>query len=233
MIKNNRFFFSMTMAIIAITSVVTMLQFVYPEILSMFRRDPTALAAGEWWRIFTPLLVHSDGWWQYIFNVACIAIIGMVVEPLYGRMKFLLIYLGGGLIGEIAGYSLWDPYGAGASVGLCGLLGALSVMMISGRRHIHPIIAMLSLYIIAGLVGFAMENIYVSILLVTAIAIFPTIIKKREGQTKLLYTVSGAGVLLGGMILLMLLDIHGAAILGGVCIALILLFSQGSHKFAE
>src|SRR5690625_4109750 len=73
-IKNNDFFFTVTMAIVVVTSIVTFFQFAHPEVLSMLRRDPEGLASGEWWRMITPLLVHADGWGQYIFNIACIAI---------------------------------------------------------------------------------------------------------------------------------------------------------------
>ena len=60
-IKNNKFFLSLTMVIVLITSIVTIFQFFQPEVLNILRRDPERLASGEWWRIITPLLVHSDG----------------------------------------------------------------------------------------------------------------------------------------------------------------------------
>src|SRR5690625_5488679 len=70
------------MVIVVVTSIVTLFQFAHPEVLSILRRDPESLASGEWWRMITPLLVHADGWGQYIFNVACIVIIGSEVERL-------------------------------------------------------------------------------------------------------------------------------------------------------
>lgn len=186
MIKYKKFFFSMTMAVIAITSVVTILQFIYPQILIILRRNPTALGAGEWWRIITPMLVHADGWGQYVFNIAGITIIGIEVERSYGKIRFLILYLTGGLIGEIAGYASWDPYGAGASVGLCGLLGGLFVVMISEKRYLNPIFTMLSLYIVVGLIGFASERIYVSLGLFIVVAILMAIIMQRTNRAKLL-----------------------------------------------
>lgn len=227
MIKYKKFFFSMTMAVIAITSVVTILQFIYPQILIILRRNPTALGAGEWWRIITPMLVHADGWGQYVFNIAGITIIGIEVERSYGKIRFLILYLTGGLIGEIAGYASWDPYGAGASVGLCGLLGGLFVVMISEKRYLNPIFTMLSLYIVVGLIGFASERIYVSLGLFIVVAILMAIIMQRTNRAKLLGILSSWSGLLGGMILLVFHEIHGAAILGGACTAYILLLIQG------
>lgn len=233
MIKNKRFFFPMTVTIIGITSVVTILQFVYPEILSIFRRDPTALAVGEWWRIITPLLVHSDGWWQYVFNIVCIAIVGIEVERLYGKINFLILYLVGGLIGEIAGYASWDPYGAGASVGLCGLLGGLHVMMFSGKGGVQPFHAMLCLYVVVGLVGYTSRNIYISIGLFIVVTVLIAIIKKRNNRVKLLDTSFGLGGLLGAITLVVFHDIHGVAILGGICTVFILILLRSRSLLNE
>lgn len=227
MVKNNRFFFPMTMAIITITSVVTILQFVHPEILGVLRRNPAALASGEWWRIITPLLVHADDWGQYIFNIVCIVAIGIEAERMYGQIRFLILYLAGGLIGEIAGYASWDPYGAGASVGLCGLLGGLIAVMISGKRSLHPIFAMVCLYIVVGFVGFASEKTYFTIGLFIVVAIIMAAIMRQNNRAKLMSIISGWGSLLGGMILLVFHDIHGVAIIGGVCTAFMILWTQG------
>ena len=50
------------MLIIGGTALITSLQFVFPEILSEFRRNREALLAGEWWRMGTPLFVQAGGW---------------------------------------------------------------------------------------------------------------------------------------------------------------------------
>ena len=183
-IKNNKFFLSLTMVIVLITSIVTIFQFFQPEVLNILRRDPERLASGEWWRIITPLLVHSDGWGQYIFNIVCIIVIGIEVERLYGKIDFLFLYLAGGLIGEIAGYA-WEPYGAGASVGLCGLLGGLYIITLISRKKVaNPLSLLLSLYIVVGLVSFASGRIYVSIGLFIMVGVLTGIIMKRKNPEK-------------------------------------------------
>lgn len=113
-----------TMATLLVTGIFTALQFPFPGVLETLRRNPQAFASGEWWRIITPLLVHSDGWPQIVFNFAAIAVFGVIAERIFGHWRWLLLYLAGGIVGEIVGYA-WDPLGAGASVGLFGLVGGL------------------------------------------------------------------------------------------------------------
>ncbi len=114
----------MTTAILLVTGIFTALQFPFPGVLEALRRNPQALASGEWWRFISPLLVHADGWSQIIFNFTAIAVFGILAERIFGHWRWLLLYLVGGIAGEIAGYA-WQPFGAGASVGLFGLLGGL------------------------------------------------------------------------------------------------------------
>jgi rhomboid protease GluP len=109
------------------------LQFLYPEVYELLKRRPGGLAAGEWWRIVSPLFVHGHGWPHLIFNLAWIAYVGVVVERLFGSTRWLIIYFVSGVIGEFAGFA-WKPDGAGASLGGSGLIGALCLWIILGRR---------------------------------------------------------------------------------------------------
>ena len=126
-----------TLTLLAITGLITGLQFVFPEILTALRRNPEALRAGEWWRMITPLFVHAEGWRQIAFNFTAIAFVGTIVERIYRSRLWLLFYFAGGLTGEIAGYA-WKPYGAGASVAGSGLLGALAAWSISRKAPLQP-----------------------------------------------------------------------------------------------
>jgi rhomboid protease GluP len=74
--------------------------------------------------------VHDEGWQQIAFNFTAIAIVGCLVEHIYGPWRWLLFYLAAGLTGEIAGYA-WQPQGAGASVAGAGLLGALLIWLVT------------------------------------------------------------------------------------------------------
>lgn len=118
-----------TIAVLGLTVVATVLSVVYPLILAVLRRDPEALAAGEWWRVVTPLFVQPDEWWQILVVFAGLLIFGAFTERLFGAARWLVLYFGSGIVGELAGYA-WQPYDAGASVAVAGLMGATCVWLL-------------------------------------------------------------------------------------------------------
>jgi rhomboid protease GluP len=84
-------------------------------VLDSLERTPYALARHEWWRLITPLFVHSGGWRQMVFNFPAIFVLGSIVERIFTRREWLVLYFTAGVVGEIVGYA-WQPHGAGASV---------------------------------------------------------------------------------------------------------------------
>ena len=103
------------MSVLAITVAVTALQFPVPAVRPALGRDAVALAAGQWWRLVTALFVQYDPWWQIIIVFALIAGIGAVTERVFGPGRWLLLYVGCGVVGQAFGFR-WQPYDAGASV---------------------------------------------------------------------------------------------------------------------
>jgi rhomboid protease GluP len=119
-----------TVSVLAVTAVLTVLQFPFPQVRLDLWRDPDALAAGQWWRLVTPLLVQYDAVWQIVVVFACIAGLGALAERVYGHGRWLLLYFGCGVVGQAFGY-LWAPPDAGASVAAAGLLGAVCAWLLS------------------------------------------------------------------------------------------------------
>lgn len=160
-----------TISVLAVTGIVTALQFPFPAVLHSLERTPGALRHNQWWRLITPLSVHAEGWRQIAFNFPAILIAGAIVERVFTRRQWLVLYFVPGIIGELAGYA-WKPSGAGASVAGAGLLGALAAWLrlnrtIQGRAGAVLLIAgavFLTLFrdvhgppILAGFcIGFAM-----------------------------------------------------------------------------
>jgi rhomboid protease GluP len=122
-------------AIIGLTAVITGLQFIFPEVLTAFRRNRGALLAGEWWRIVTPLFVQAYGWWHACVNGVAAVGLFPLAERLYGK-RLLLLYFVPGVFGEIFAY-LWSPTGAGSSLGIAGVMGGLFAYTFL-RRQVVP-----------------------------------------------------------------------------------------------
>ena len=94
--------------------------------------NASAVAQGEWWRIFTSAFFHL-GAIHLAFNMYVLYLYGQIAERMYGRIEFLAIYLlcaAGGSVLTI----LVDPdqSAVGASGAIFGVVGLLFVV---SRRH--------------------------------------------------------------------------------------------------
>ena len=121
-----------TASIFAITAAATTLQYFFP-LLPLFERQPDALARHEYWRLITPIFFHREGWRQIMFDFSALAVVGTFVECICGGRRWLVLYFAAGVSGEIAGFA-WKPLGAGSSVAICGLLGALAAWLLRNPR---------------------------------------------------------------------------------------------------
>jgi membrane associated rhomboid family serine protease len=105
------------------------------------------LEAGQWWRLLALCFVHI-GAMHLFMNMLALYVLGCIEEPLWGRWRFLAIYLLSGLAGSCAMVSVRpQALGAGASGAVWGLLTALVVWVIAyrgrtgrGRRLRLPVI---------------------------------------------------------------------------------------------
>lgn len=81
--------------------------------------------SGELYRLFTCLFLHI-GIFHLVCNMYSLYIIGKEVESLYGKLKFLMIYIISGISGSILSLAFNEnTISAGASGAIFGLLGAL------------------------------------------------------------------------------------------------------------
>ena len=96
--------------------------------LPLVRLEAIALREGEWWRIATAGLVHIN-LPHLLLNVLALLSLGRLVEILAGWSGMLLAFAVGVLGGNLlSGGLAWEDASAGASSGLCGLLGWLLVV---------------------------------------------------------------------------------------------------------
>jgi rhomboid protease GluP len=126
---------------------------------------PPAVLDGQVWRLLSSLFLHG-GVLHVVLNMLALWQLGELVERLYGRALFLLIYFGSGLLAALASVS-WNLRGVsvGASGAIFGVLGALLVWVLVRRTEIPPRIFRqlgVSLLLLGGLSlfgGFAVEGI--------------------------------------------------------------------------
>ena len=91
------------------------------------------VADGQWWRLVSSIFVHL-GLPHIAVNMYALYQGGRVAERLFGSLRFLVLYLFAGIVGNMIS-ELWNPTvnGAGASGAIFGVFGALAVFM--ARRH--------------------------------------------------------------------------------------------------
>ena len=109
--------------------------------------NASAVAQGEWWRIFTSAFFHL-GAIHLAFNMYVLYLYGQIAERMYGRIEFLAIYLlcaAGGSVLTI----LVDPdqSAVGASGAIFGVVGLLFVV---SRRH-HAVLGGQARTMVAGI----------------------------------------------------------------------------------
>ena len=79
---------------------------------------------GQWWRLLTCCFIHS-GFRHLISNMFVLVYIGLLLEPLLGRTRFLTAYLLTGIVSSLT--SLWwhdlitSTGASGAIFGMCGV----------------------------------------------------------------------------------------------------------------
>ncbi len=95
-----------------------------PRLVSVLQYDRQALLAGEWWRLWTGHLLHTNSW-HLVMNLAGLAVITMLHGNYYRHGQFLFLLLSGFCLISLA-LLFWSP-AIGLYVGLSGWLHALLV----------------------------------------------------------------------------------------------------------
>src|SRR5215212_4871963 len=95
-----------------------------------------AIADGEYWRLVTSGFLHA-GFLHLAFNAFALYVLGTMLEPAIGRLRFATIYFVSLLAGSF-GALLFEPRGltVGASGAIFGLMGAAFVVL--RNRGINP-----------------------------------------------------------------------------------------------
>ena len=121
-----------TFSIVGVALAIQLLAFLAPDLAERLTFDlamwPRAVAAGEWWRMVTVVLVHG-GLIHVGFNMLLTYQLGPVIERQLGSVSFAGLFLataaaGSALMYVVAVPRALDQFGVGASGAVFGLVGA-------------------------------------------------------------------------------------------------------------
>jgi membrane associated rhomboid family serine protease len=128
------------------------------ELLADGSVSRAAIADHEYWRLITAGFLHA-GIFHLAFNMLALWVLGTLLEPAIGRLRFALVYLVSLLAGSF-GALLLEPNAptVGASGAIFGLMGAAFVVMRS--RGINPMESGLGMWLVLNLlITFAVPGI--------------------------------------------------------------------------
>lgn len=111
----------------------------YEALFELGALFPPAVLAGEWWRVFAALFLHF-GALHLIMNMLALALLGPFLECAFGRLRYLLLYLGAGIgsmlfVCVFASGPTGEQLTVGASGCVMGLVGATGALMWRGWRQ--------------------------------------------------------------------------------------------------
>ncbi len=127
--------------------------------------EPVLIQSGEFYRLFTSMFLHF-GLEHLLCNMVLLFFAGDSLERAEGKLRFLLVYLGGGLIGNLASF-LWDSkkgeniISAGASGAVFAIIGALIFLVLynKGRFEAKSLKRLLLMAILTIVYGMSETNI--------------------------------------------------------------------------
>jgi membrane associated rhomboid family serine protease len=126
----------LTAAVFAVTLACGITQLVHPPLYGFVVRDAARIDTGQWYRLVTGMF-FQDGWaFGLVSNLLWLAVFGTLAERVFGRVRWLVLYFGCGLFGQVMSYVWLNPVGAGNSMCVVGLIGGLAaVVVVASRRY--------------------------------------------------------------------------------------------------
>ncbi|KAJ1462538.1 hypothetical protein M885DRAFT_505453 [Pelagophyceae sp. CCMP2097] len=123
---------SATERLTQLTCVAALAQVAFPRLTLLGAKQTSAVVAGEWWRLVTPVLLHSSVP-HLLTNLYSLRNIGPQLEAAYGPKRLAVVYVAAGVAGNLLS-CVMNPtgYSVGASGAIAGLVGALAVHLL---RH--------------------------------------------------------------------------------------------------
>lgn len=144
----------LTYVLIGICVAAYGLQWLLPDgyVVNHFAYAPW-LTLAEPWRMLTSAFLHSQGFILHIaFNMYALWIMGNVLEPVLGRVRYLSLYLLSAFGGSV-GVLLLSPvttWVLGASGAIFGLFGALFVIQRQRGGSVRQLVVLIAINAVLG-----------------------------------------------------------------------------------
>ncbi len=128
---------------------------------------PLVVDGGEYYRIFTSMFLHF-GLQHLFYNMLVLIFLGDYLEAAVGKIRFLIIYLAGGIAGNLLSiaYELYTQefaVSAGASGAIFSVTGALIYLVLRKKDRVpglsgQRLILMAVLTILQGMTAIGIDN---------------------------------------------------------------------------
>lgn len=132
------------------------------SVINNFALRGADVAAGEWYRLVTGGFLHATLFPHLLFNMFLLFLLGRLLEPALGTLRFVAIYFASLLAGSFGALLLTDPLVAtvGASGAIFGLFGA--AFLIARLRGMSALAGEIGILIVINLAfTFGASNISV------------------------------------------------------------------------
>jgi hypothetical protein len=196
---------------VGVAVVAAVVQYTVPAAVPTLQRGDFALVtSGEWWRLATPLLVQTLGWYQVVTNLVTLALVGAVAERSVDGARWAILVAAGTVGGQVAAYA-WGLPGGGDSIAICGLAGGMVVWLLT-----HPVtsrwpVAVVVCYI-AALTGWGFSGIPAAGVAVAVAAVSASLSPR----------IALSGAVACAVAMVAHADLHGVSLLSGMVVALVL-----------
>lgn len=115
----------------------------------------------DFYRLITSAFLHA-GLLHFVFNMYALYVIGPQIESFFGKVKYIIIYLGSAIIGNLLSMLFLNHYVAiGASGAIFGLFGSLLYFGYHYRVYLSGVIKsqIIPLIVINLIIGFVVSDI--------------------------------------------------------------------------
>jgi rhomboid protease GluP len=120
---------------------------------------------GEWWRLSTNTFLHG-GLMHLLANMCGLLFVGIILEPLLGKVKYAIVYLATGIIASVASLYFHEPsVSIGASGAIFGLYGVFLALLLTkvfpkdfGKAFLASTLIFIGYNLLMGFAGTGIDN---------------------------------------------------------------------------